>query len=165
MENGSKFHLQACVLKETILCGIQCVHYSVYCVFCAGWAQCPPAKFAAATPTSSSMNWPPPRTANIRRVGFRGAISCTKNGIRHCLLWESSTQWREYCHYRLWERTPSDYQLDTFLREKSGCESTRALQDPRLSSEDTWNWWAAEKTLLLLSKSVEIQLKAQLWVK
>ena len=50
-------------------------------MLCAGWAPCRPAKFAAATPTSSSTNWSPPHTANIRRVGFRrrcgGVISCS----------------------------------------------------------------------------------------
>lgn len=69
----------------TVLCGVRRDKYSVCCAFCAGWAQCPPAMFAAATPTSSSTNWPPPQTANIRRVGFRrcrGVISCARLGLK-----------------------------------------------------------------------------------
>lgn len=49
----------------------------------AGLARCPPVRFAAATPTSSSTSWPPPRTANISHVGCRdrhGAMSCTQEG-------------------------------------------------------------------------------------
>lgn len=45
---------------------------SVCCVFNAGWVQSPPVKFAAATPTCSSMNWPRRRTASISPVGCRG---------------------------------------------------------------------------------------------
>lgn len=77
------------VLFGSFLCSyltmLQFSNYSVYCVFHAGWAQCPPVRSAAATPTSYSTSWPPPHTANIRRVGFRnceGVISWTKLGLK-----------------------------------------------------------------------------------
>lgn len=81
-------------------------------VSCAGWALCPPAKFAAAAPTSSSTNWPRPHISNIRRVGSehrRGVTSCTQNGIRRCLPQESATELKQSCHYRFWERLLSDF--------------------------------------------------------
>lgn len=56
------------VLKDTLICGTRGNNSSV---FCTGWAPCPQARFAAATPTSSSTSWPRPHTANIRCVGCR----------------------------------------------------------------------------------------------
>lgn len=59
----------------------------MWCAFHAGSVPSPPVKFAAATLTCSSMNWPRRRTASISPVGYRecrGATSCTEDRARLC---------------------------------------------------------------------------------
>lgn len=67
--------MEVCKYKSTQVC--VCIHnmahFRVNGVFCAGWAPFPPARYGPATPTSSSTNWPPPHTANTRRVDYETA--------------------------------------------------------------------------------------------
>lgn len=82
----------------------------------AGSVPSPPVKFAAATPTCSSMNWSRRRTASISPAGCRGgrgATSCTEDRADSACAW-----WREYCHYRLWRKQPLSPSPTKVLRAK-----------------------------------------------